>query len=63
MAVVETGYPFTTADDDGWEATWTGVPGNGWDPADSSTGNAWENQALSGFDDRALPAMRALGRG
>ncbi|MFC5815121.1 glycoside hydrolase family 53 protein [Nonomuraea harbinensis] len=108
VAVVETGYPFTTADDDGWEnlilspepypgyqatpagqaallskvsdivrnvpdrlglgvfaweATWTGVPGNGWDPADPATGNAWENQALFGFDDRALPAMRALGRG
>ncbi|WP_336205279.1 glycoside hydrolase family 53 protein [Nonomuraea sp. LPB2021202275-12-8] len=106
VAVVETGYPFTTADDDGWEnlilapepypgyqatpqgqaellrkvaeivsavpddlglglftweATWTGVPGNGWDPADPSTGNAWENQALFDFDDRALPAMRALG--
>ncbi|WP_049565757.1 glycoside hydrolase family 53 protein [Nonomuraea sp. SBT364] len=107
VVVVETGYPFTTADDDGWEnlivspepypgypatpqgqaamlrqvadivrdvpgrlglgvftweATWTGVPGNGWDPADPSTGNAWENQALFGFDDRALPAMTALGR-
>lgn len=108
VAVVETGYPFTTADDDGWEnlilspepypgypatpegqaaflrkvsdivrdvphrlglgvfaweATWTGVPGNGWDPADPASGNAWENQALFDFDDRALPAMRALGRG
>jgi arabinogalactan endo-1,4-beta-galactosidase len=40
-----------------WDATWTGVPGNGWDPADPSSGNAWENQALFGFDDRALPAM------
>ncbi|QFY10722.1 arabinogalactan endo-1,4-beta-galactosidase [Nonomuraea phyllanthi] len=107
VVVVETAYPFTTADDDGWpniitsaepypgyaatpqgqaamlakvadivrdvphglglglftwEATWTGVPGNGWDPADPSSGDAWENQALFGYDDRALPAMRVLGR-
>jgi arabinogalactan endo-1,4-beta-galactosidase len=104
VAVVETAYPFTLADDDGWEniidleseltvgypatqegqaamlrdvmsivravpngrglgvfywdATWTGVPGNGWDPADPSSGNAWENQALFDFSDRALPALR-----
>ncbi|MGA4987012.1 glycoside hydrolase family 53 protein [Nonomuraea bangladeshensis] len=106
IVVVETGYPFTTADDDGWEnligsaepypgyrstpqgqaamlakvadivrqvpnglglglftweATWTGVPGNGWDPADPSSGNAWENQALFDFADRPLPAMAVLG--
>ncbi|MFJ2814844.1 MULTISPECIES: glycosyl hydrolase 53 family protein [unclassified Streptomyces] len=40
-----------------WEATWTAVNGNGWDPADASSGNAWENQALFGYDDRALPSM------
>lgn len=40
-----------------WDATWTEVPGNGWDPTDPSSGNAWENQALFDFDDRALPAM------
>ncbi|MGW3663048.1 glycoside hydrolase family 53 protein [Streptomyces sp. NPDC005141] len=40
-----------------WEATWTAVTGNGWDPADSASGNGWENQALFGFDDKALPAM------
>jgi arabinogalactan endo-1,4-beta-galactosidase len=103
VVVVETAYPFTLADDDGWEniidleseltagypatpagqaamlrdvmsivravpggrglgifywdATWTGVPGNGWDPTDPASGNAWENQALFDFDDRALPAM------
>ncbi|MGR6917247.1 glycoside hydrolase family 53 protein [[Actinomadura] parvosata] len=107
VVVVETAYPFTTADDDGWaniitaaepypgyratpqgqsamlarvadivravpnglglglftwEATWTGVKGNGWDPADPSSGNGWENQALFGYDDRALPAMAVLGR-
>ncbi|MEV4065618.1 glycoside hydrolase family 53 protein [Nonomuraea dietziae] len=106
LLVAETAYPFTTADEDGWEniitsaepypgypatpegqaamlrkvsdlvravpsgrglgvfsweATWTAVRGNGWDPADPASGNAWENQALFGFDDRALPAMRALG--
>lgn len=40
-----------------WEATWTAVPGNGWDPADRSSGNPWENQALFDFSSRALPAM------
>jgi arabinogalactan endo-1,4-beta-galactosidase len=106
VVVVETAYPFTLADDDGWEniidleseltygypaspegqvammrdvmsivravpdgrglgvfywdATWTGVPGNGWDPADPSSGNAWENQALFDFDERALPAMKVF---
>ncbi|MGY5633211.1 glycoside hydrolase family 53 protein [Streptomyces sp. UC1A3] len=39
-----------------WEATWTAVEGNGWDPADPASGNGWENQALFGYDDRALPA-------
>ncbi|MEU9211060.1 arabinogalactan endo-1,4-beta-galactosidase [Streptomyces sp. NPDC048415] len=40
-----------------WEATWTAVTGNGWDPTDAGSGNGWENQALFGFDDKALPAM------
>ncbi|WP_328458646.1 arabinogalactan endo-1,4-beta-galactosidase [Streptomyces sp. NBC_00386] len=44
-----------------WEATWTAVTGNGWDPADSTSGNGWENQALFGFDDKALPAMSLFG--
>ncbi|HWQ84982.1 MAG TPA: arabinogalactan endo-1,4-beta-galactosidase, partial [Anaerolineales bacterium] len=103
VVVVETAYPFTLADADGWEniidleseltngypatpagqaamlrdvmaivravpdgrglgvfywdATWTGVPGNGWDPADPASGNAWENQALFDFDDISLPAL------
>ena len=106
LAVVETAYPFTLADEDNWEqiidlpgelvtgypatpagqaanfrdvmsivravpggrglgvywweATWTGVPGNGWDPRDPTTGNAWENQALFDFNDRPLPAMDEL---
>ncbi|WP_031039631.1 glycosyl hydrolase 53 family protein [Streptomyces sp. NRRL F-5650] len=33
-----------------WDATWTARAGNGWDPADPSSGNAWENQALFDFD-------------
>ncbi|HKX27943.1 MAG TPA: arabinogalactan endo-1,4-beta-galactosidase [Blastocatellia bacterium] len=40
-----------------WDATWTAVPGNGWNPVDPSTGNAWENQALFDFAHRPLPAM------
>jgi arabinogalactan endo-1,4-beta-galactosidase len=40
-----------------WDATWTAVTGNGWDPADPASGNAWENQALFDFDGRVLPAM------
>jgi arabinogalactan endo-1,4-beta-galactosidase len=40
-----------------WDATWTAVPGNGWDSADPQSGNAWENQALFDYEDRALPAM------
>jgi arabinogalactan endo-1,4-beta-galactosidase len=40
-----------------WDATWTAVEGNGWDPTDPDSGNAWENQALFDFDGRALPAM------
>lgn len=41
-----------------WEPTWTVVPGNVWDPADPDSGNEWENQALFGYEDRALPAMK-----
>ncbi|MEU3618101.1 arabinogalactan endo-1,4-beta-galactosidase [Streptomyces sp. NPDC006872] len=40
-----------------WEATWTAVTGNGWDPADAASGNGWENQALFGYDDKALSSM------
>jgi arabinogalactan endo-1,4-beta-galactosidase len=40
-----------------WDATWTGVEGNGWDNTDPTTGNAWENQALFDFDGKALPAL------
>ena len=38
-----------------WEPAWTAVEGNGWDPADPTTGNAWENQAVFDFDGRLLP--------
>ncbi|WP_416984818.1 glycoside hydrolase family 53 protein [Streptomyces sp. T028] len=40
-----------------WEATWTAVTGNGWDPTDATSGNGWENQALFGYDDKALSSM------
>ncbi|MDT0265162.1 glycosyl hydrolase 53 family protein [Streptomyces sp. DSM 44915] len=39
-----------------WEPAWTAVPGNGWDPADPASGNAWENQALFDYTGRVLPA-------
>ncbi|WP_328325776.1 arabinogalactan endo-1,4-beta-galactosidase [Kribbella sp. NBC_00382] len=41
-----------------WEPAWTSVAGAGWDPADPTSGNAWENQALFGFNGRLLPAAR-----
>ena len=40
-----------------WDATWTAVPGNGWDTTDPDSGNAWENQALFDYNDKALPAL------
>ena len=40
-----------------WDATWVAVPGNGWDPTNPSSGNAWENQALFDFTGHALPAV------
>lgn len=40
-----------------WDATWTAITGNGWDSTDPQSGNAWENQALFDFNDRALPAL------
>jgi len=40
-----------------WDATWTAVDGNGWDPAQAISGNGWENQALFDYENRALPAM------
>ena len=43
-----------------WEPAWTAVAGSGWDPEDPASGNAWENQALFGFDGRLLPAAAEL---
>jgi arabinogalactan endo-1,4-beta-galactosidase len=43
-----------------WDATWTPVVGNGWDPTDPSSGNNWENQALFDFTGKPLPAMSAF---
>ncbi|RPF31053.1 arabinogalactan endo-1,4-beta-galactosidase [Streptomyces sp. TLI_185] len=39
-----------------WEATWTAVTGNGWDPTDATSGNGWENQALFDYDNKATSA-------
>jgi arabinogalactan endo-1,4-beta-galactosidase len=44
-----------------WDATWTAVGGNGWDPAESLSGNAWENQALFDYENKPLPAMELFG--
>ncbi|HEX6686980.1 MAG TPA: arabinogalactan endo-1,4-beta-galactosidase [Candidatus Limnocylindrales bacterium] len=44
-----------------WEPTWTAVTGAGWDPANPSSGNGWENQALFDYNSRALPAMSIFG--
>jgi len=40
-----------------WEPTWTVVPGNGWNPADPSSGDGWENQAMWNYSDVALPVI------
>ena len=45
-----------------WDATWTAVEGNGWDPSRPSSGNNWENQALFDYNNRALPAMNLFNR-
>jgi arabinogalactan endo-1,4-beta-galactosidase len=46
-----------------WDATWTDVPGNGWDPFDPSSVNNWHSQALFGHDNRALPALSLFASG
>ena len=43
-----------------WDATWIAVKGNGWDPTDPSSGNAWENQFLFDYGGRALKAVEQL---
>ena len=45
-----------------WDATWTAVPGNGWDPTDPASGNAWENQALFDFEDFRCRRWMCIGR-
>lgn len=40
-----------------WEPTWTAVAGNGWNPANLTSGDQWENQALFDFTGKALPAI------
>ncbi|MEJ5202677.1 MAG: arabinogalactan endo-1,4-beta-galactosidase [Anaerolineales bacterium] len=44
-----------------WDAVWTAVPGNGWDPANPETGNNWENQALFDYNAHPLPALELFG--
>ncbi len=43
-----------------WEPTWTVVPGNGWDPANPSSQDSWENQAMFDYSDRALSVVNDL---
>ncbi len=43
-----------------WEPTWTAVTGNGWDPADPTSADAWENQALFDYSDKPTSAMSWL---
>ncbi len=38
-----------------WEPTWVATNGNGWDPTNSSSGNAWDNQAVFDFNFRLNP--------
>ncbi len=45
-----------------WDATWTAVPGNGWDAEHPELGNNWENQALFDFENRPLPALRLFNK-
>ena len=42
-----------------WEPAFTAVAGNGWDPADAASGNAWENQAVFDHSGRLLPTAAA----
>ncbi|MFJ5234721.1 arabinogalactan endo-beta-1,4-galactanase [Kitasatospora sp. NPDC088391] len=43
-----------------WEPTWTAVPGNGWNPADPASGDAWENQALFDYSNKPTAATSWL---
>ncbi|MWB99401.1 glycosyl hydrolase 53 family protein [Agromyces seonyuensis] len=37
-----------------WEPAWTAQAGAGWDPANSSAGNAWENQAFFDYSSKQI---------
>jgi arabinogalactan endo-1,4-beta-galactosidase len=43
-----------------WEPAWTAQSGAGWDPADSSSGNAWENQAFFDFSSKQITTSFAI---
>ena len=45
-----------------WEPAWIAVEGNGWDPTDPASGNAWENQALFDYTHTLLPAAEVFAR-
>ena len=38
-----------------WEPTWVATHGIGWNPADPSTGNAWDNQTVFDFNFKLNP--------
>ncbi len=40
-----------------WEPTWIATPGNGWDPSNPGSGDAWDNQTLFGWGGGANPAI------
>ena len=40
-----------------WEPTWTVVSGNGWDPTNSASQDAWENQAMFNYSDTGLSVI------
>jgi hypothetical protein len=46
----------------GVHSRWRVVDGAGWDPADPTSGDGWENQALFDYDNRALPALNLFRR-
>lgn len=43
-----------------WEGAWLPVPNAGW--ASSKTKNSWANQALFGYDGKALPSLSVFSR-
>ncbi|MFD3684902.1 glycosyl hydrolase 53 family protein, partial [Nocardiopsis sp. NPDC058631] len=44
------------------EPAWVAAEGNGWDPTDPGSGNAWENQAPFDHSHTLLPGAGFLSR-